>query len=168
MDREEILGLLRERIVAFAASRMQRDIAEDVAQETLLLLEEKYPHITELPDLFPLSFQIVRFKMMSVRRKTERRGEYSQVSVDDIPLPDPRSNPATAFERKQMLERLTAAIGQLGSRCRELIRWKLDGKTFAEIQALSKAASINTVYTWDFRCRQRLLELLGGHWEAKP
>ena len=168
MDREEILRLLRERIVAFAASRMQRDIAEDLTQETLLLLEEKYPHITELQDLLPLSFQIVRFKMMSFRRKTERHGEYSQVSVDDIPLPDPDSNPATAFERKEMLERLTSAIGQLGSRCQELMRWKLAGKTFAEIQALSKAASINTVYTWDSRCRQRLLEALGGRWEAKP
>ncbi len=168
MDREEILGLLRERIVAFAASRMQRDIAEDLAQETLLLLEEKYPRTTELQDLLPLSFQIVRFKMMSLRRKTERHGEYTQVSIGDIPLPDPDSNPLTAFERRQMLERLTSAIGQLGSRCRELIRWKLAGKTFAEIQALSKAASINTVYTWDFRCRQRLLELLGGKWEAKP
>ncbi len=168
MVREEILRLLRERIVAFAASRMQRDIAEDLAQETLLLLEEKYSHVAELRELLPLSFQIVRFKMMSLRRKTERRGEYAQVSIDDIPLPDSDSNPATVFERKEMLRRLTSAIEQLGSRCRELIRWKLAGKTFAEIQALSKAASINTVYTWDFRCRQRLLELLGGHWVAKP
>lgn len=168
MDREEILGLLRERIVAFAASRMQRDIAEDLTQETLLLLEEKYPHVAELQDLLPLSFQIVRFKMMSFRRKTERHGEYSHVSVDDIPLPDPDSNPATALERKQMLDRLTSAIEKLGPRCRELIRWKLAGKTFAEIQTLSKAASINTVYTWDSRCRQRLLEALGGRWEAKP
>jgi RNA polymerase sigma-70 factor (ECF subfamily) len=28
------------------------------------------------------------------------------------------------------------------------------------------AATINTVYTWDFRCRQELLERLGGSWEA--
>jgi RNA polymerase sigma-70 factor (ECF subfamily) len=26
--------------------------------------------------------------------------------------------------------------------------------------------SINTVYTWDFRCRKNLLELMGGNWEA--
>jgi RNA polymerase sigma-70 factor (ECF subfamily) len=30
------------------------------------------------------------------------------------------------------------------------------------------AGSINTVYTWDFRCRQHLLELMGGSWEALP
>ena len=30
------------------------------------------------------------------------------------------------------------------------------------------AQSINTVYTWDFRCRKHLLELMGGDWEPKP
>ena len=25
--------------------------------------------------------------------------------------------------------------------------------------------AINTVYTWDHRCRKNLLELMGGDWE---
>jgi len=25
--------------------------------------------------------------------------------------------------------------------------------------------SINTIYTWDFRCRKKLLEKLGGSWD---
>ena len=40
-SREAILLKLRERIVAFAASRIQRDAAEDLAQEVLILLHEK-------------------------------------------------------------------------------------------------------------------------------
>jgi RNA polymerase sigma-70 factor (ECF subfamily) len=28
------------------------------------------------------------------------------------------------------------------------------------------AQSINTVYTWDYRCRQQLLDLMGGNWET--
>jgi ABC-type multidrug transport system ATPase subunit len=47
----------------------------------------------------------------------------------------------------------------------ERMRLKLEGRSFAEIQAEMKAGSINTVYTWDFRCRKQLLELLGGKWE---
>jgi RNA polymerase sigma-70 factor, ECF subfamily len=35
---------------------------------------------------------------------------------------------------------------------------KLEGKSFAEIQAIFEVSSINTIYTWDLRCRQQLME----------
>jgi len=165
VEREQILRQLRERIVAFAASHMQGDIAEDVAQEVLILLHEKYHHVERLEDLVPLALQIARFKMMSLRRKSQRHGEYTQVSVSDIQLPDPQDNPATLLERKLMLEQLTAAVGQLGERCRDLLRLKLQGRNFSEIQKRMGAQTINTVYTWDHRCRQQLLDLMGGDWE---
>jgi len=104
---------------------------------------------------------------MSMRRKSVRRGEYSQVSITDIPLPDLEASPADLLERKEMLERLTRAIPQLGERCRDLIRLKLQGKSFAEIQKIMGVAAIKTVYTWDHRCRKNLLELMGGDWERK-
>jgi RNA polymerase sigma-70 factor (ECF subfamily) len=165
VQREEVLAQLRERIVTFAASHIARDVAEDLAQEVLMLLHEKYAHLERPEDLLPLSLQIVRFKIMSLRRKAVRRGEYTQVSITDIPLPDLDSNPADYYERKEMLERLTKAISQLGERCRDLIRLKLQGKNFPEIQKIMGASAINTVYTWDHRCRKHLLELMGGDWE---
>ncbi len=42
MQTDEILSKLRERIVGFAASHLQRDVAEDMAQEVMLLLHTKY------------------------------------------------------------------------------------------------------------------------------
>ena len=132
-----------------------------------MLLHEKYPHLTRVEDLLPLSLQITRFKMMSLRRKTVRHGEYSQVSITDIPLPDLDPSPADQLERKQMLERLARALPQLGERCRDLIRLKLQGKSFPEIQKIMGAAAINTIYTWDHRCRKNLMELMGGDWEPK-
>lgn len=165
MTREEVLQRLRERIVLFAASRLSRDAAEDLAQEVLVLLHEKYAHLERIEDLLPLSLQIVRFKMMGVRRKAARHGEYSQVSVTDVPLPDPGLSPSDALERKEMLDRLGKAIAQLGDRCRELVRLKLEGRSFPEIQKMMGAATLNTVYTWDHRCRKNLLDLMGGSWE---
>ena len=132
-----------------------------------MLLHEKYPHLTRVEDLLPLSLQITRFKIMSLRRKSVRHGEYSQVSITDIPLPDLDANPADQVERKQMLERLARAIPQLGERCRELIRLKLQGKSFPEIQKAMGVSAINTIYTWDHRCRKNLMELMGGDWEPK-
>ncbi len=164
-SREELLQKLRERIVGFAASRLQRDAAEDLAQEVMLLLHEKYGHLDRLEDLLPLSLQIVRFKMMAYRRKAQRRGEYTQVPVDEIQMADDGIDPLTAAEQRQMRDRLIAAVSQLGGRCRQLFELKLEGKSFAEIQVILGIASINTIYTWDFRCRKQLLELMGGDWE---
>jgi RNA polymerase sigma-70 factor (ECF subfamily) len=166
-SRELLLEKLRERIVAFAASRIQRDAAEDLAQEVLVLLHEKYGHLERLEDLLPLSLQIVRYKMMALRRKAQRRGEYTQVPVDELHLADQGLDPLAEAEQRELRQRLLTAIARMEDRCRKLFAFKLEGKTFAEIQVLMEAASINTIYTWDFRCRKHLLELMGGSWEKR-
>ena len=51
-------------------------------------------------------------------------------------------------------------------RCREMFRMKLEGKSFEQIRQALDARSINTIYTWDSRCRKKLLEKLGGKWEG--
>lgn len=166
MTRDEILERLRERIVAFAASRMGRDNAEDLAQEVFIVLEEKYSHVTELGALLPLSLQIVRFKMAGSRRKSLRRGEGGQVSIDALQIASAAASPEEQARRQESIARLTSAVQKLGERCRELFRLKLLGRSFAEIQEHFGAASINTVYTWDARCRKNLLDMMGGRWDA--
>ncbi len=166
-SREEILRKLRERIVGFAASRMQRDAAEDLAQEVLILLHEKYGHLDRLEDLLPLSLKIVRFKMLAYLRKVRRHGEHTQISVDEIQTPDGGTDALTAMEQRETRERLMAAIAALGERCRKLLALKLEGKNFAEIQIALGVKSINTIYTWDFRCRQNLMERIAADGEKK-
>ena len=165
MDRDQILASLRERILAFATLRVSRAQAEDLAQEVLVVLHEKYAHVTELTELVPLAFQVLRFKMLDAHRKSIRRGEYNSESVDDLPLADPGADPATQLDQKQRVDRLLTAIGHLGERCRELFKWKLEGKSFPEIQTLMNQTSINTIYTWDLRCRKQLLAFMGGSWQ---
>jgi RNA polymerase sigma-70 factor (ECF subfamily) len=171
VEREQILERLRERIVRFAASRLSRDGAEDLAQEVLLVLHEKYPALHKVEDLLPLSLEIARFKIMGARRKTLRRGEDTQVSVDDLPLASHDEDAFTQASHRENLQRLEEALVELGERCRELMRWKLEGYSFPEIQKRMGVGSLNTLYTWDFRCRKQLLERLGGEWdpqERKP
>lgn len=165
MQREDILAKLRERIVAFAASRLSRDMAEDLVQDVMIVLHEKYPQVTDITELVPLSFQILKFKMLDFQRKSHRRGQYNQESIEDLPLADPHDDPAMLLERKQTMERLIGSLARLGPRCRELFRLKLEGNTFPEIQTLMGQRSINTIYTWDHRCRKQLLDLMGGSWE---
>lgn len=164
MDRAAILERLRERIVRFAASRLSRDAAEDLAQEVLLVLHEKYAELDRVEDLLPLSLEIARLKIWAVRRKSARRGEDHQVSVDDLPLAGGGADPFEQAAYREDLDRLEAALAELGGRCRELMRLKLQGNTFAEIQKRLSVGSLNTLYTWDFRCRKQLLARLGGSW----
>jgi RNA polymerase sigma-70 factor (ECF subfamily) len=163
----EILERLRERIFRFAASRISRDLAEDLAQEVLLVLHEKYPTIDRIEDLLPLSLEIARFKILGARRKIFRRGEHTQVSVDDQPLASRQADPFEQAARRERLERLEIILKDLGERCRELFRLKLEGHTFPEIQKRLGVAALNTIYTWDFRCRKQILERLGGDWEKE-
>jgi RNA polymerase sigma-70 factor, ECF subfamily len=141
--------------------------AQDIAQEVLLLLHEKYPALDRVEDLLPLSLEIARFKILAARRKTIRRGENTQVSVDDLPLAGSAPDPFEQAARRERLELLEAALKQLGDRCREIFRLKLQGLSFIDIQKQLKVGSINTLYTWDFRCRKDLLQRLGPDWERK-
>lgn len=165
-ERTALLSRLRERMVAFAASRYAGAHAEDLAQEVLMLLHEKYGHLDRIEDLLPLAFQILRFKLAAHRRKAARRGEYDAVDVDVFPPASDEPDPATVLERKELLAKLMGGIARMGERCRELFRLKLQGRSFPEIQGLLGATTLNTVYTWDHRCRKQLLETLGGSWQA--
>jgi len=87
--------------------------------------------------------------------------------VTDLPLPDLSASPADLVERRELRERLVKAMSGLGDRCKELLRLKLEGRSFPEIQKIMGAGAINTIYTWDHRCRKNLLDAMGGDWEAR-
>ena len=58
MTRDDILTSLRERILSFATSRVSKELAEDLTQEVLILLHEKYVRVTELTEqTTPLDFR---------------------------------------------------------------------------------------------------------------
>ena len=166
LTRSEILARLRERIVRFAASKVGEG-SDDIAQEVLLLLHEKYPALDRVEDLLPLSIEIARFKILAARRKTIRRGENTQVSVDDLPLAEGGPDPLEQAVRRERLEALEAALKDLGDRCREIFRLKLQGLSFIDIQKQLRVGSINTLYTWDLRCRKELRARLGKDWDRK-
>lgn len=162
--RPALLALLRERMVGYVASRHGRDSAEDLAQEVFVVLEEKYAHLDRLEDLMPLCFQILRFKLAGLQRRQWRRGEGEQVAVEDLPLAGDDPSPEDQAIRSQRLALLAGGLAAMEAKCKELFRMKLQGLPFPEIQSRLGAATLNTVYTWDHRCRKKLLDHFGGRW----
>ena len=76
-------------------------------------------------------------------------------------LLDPAPSPERSAASQELADRLVVALAKLGDRCKGIFRLKLDGKKFTEIAEILGVASVNTVYTWDHRCRQRLRRELG-------
>ena len=76
--------------------------------------------------------------------------------MDDLPLAGDDADPFEQAAHGERVARLESAVAELGERCRELFRLKLEGYTFPEIQKRLKVATLNTLYTWDFRCRKQL------------
>src|ERR1017187_3795216 len=67
-SRGEILLRVRERILHYGTSKVGRDAAEDLAQETLMLLDQKYGHLESPEDLVPLAIRIMQLKLRALAR----------------------------------------------------------------------------------------------------
>jgi RNA polymerase sigma-70 factor (ECF subfamily) len=157
--RSEILSRIRERIVIFGTSRIGRDGAEDVAQDTLMLLERKYAGLDEEVDLLRIAIRTMDLKMKSWRRGVVRK-RLADTPVDEMPLSDSRPGAAEELEKKQFKQRFETALAKLGDRCRRLLYLKLEGKRLPEIRQMLGADNMQQLYTWDFRCRQDLKKWL--------
>ncbi len=136
--------------------------AEDVAQDTLLVLEEKYSHVEGLEDLVPLAMQIARYKIMALHTKSIAPRRRHVGPGRRFPIADPAEDPEAMLERRQRLDRLETALLALGDRCRDLFRLETAGPEVPRDPAAHGAESINTVYTWDLRCRKQLIERMKG------
>ncbi len=169
---DETLARVRARILAFARARLSPDDAEDLTQDALVLLTTKYAHVAALEELVALGARIVHFKRAAHWRKAARRravGEAEAPSADDGAAdvfelaPSAAPDPETIARVRQRLAMLVEAAGRLEGRCRDILRRKLEGASFVEIAAELKRP-VNTVYSWDYRCHQRLKTLLAERW----
>jgi RNA polymerase sigma factor (sigma-70 family) len=172
LEREEVLARVRTRAFAAARAWLSPADADDVAQETLLLLTTKYAHVEPPEELVFLAVKIVRFKCDSLWRKKVRRQKLGDVPMappaEDEPDPAERTpgrepSPEDAAVARQRLDLLIEAASRLEGRCREILRGKMQGLSFVEM-AGDLRRPVNTVYSWDHRCHARLKALLGERW----
>ena len=94
--------------------------------------------------------------------RATRRGERAR-TPRRCPLAHGGPWPDTVAADRERLRLFAEAAARLEGRCREILRRKLEGLSFVEIAA-ELGRPVNTVYSWDFRCHQRLRKLLGDRW----
>ena len=172
LERDELLARVRLRVLAAARAWVSPADAEDLAQETLMLLSTKYAHVSAPEEIVAVAAGIVRRKRLAHWRKAARRkalGETPLAAVDPTdgdPLdrrPDDEPGPEAIARDRQRLSIFVEAASRLDGRCREILRRKLQGASFVEI-ASELGRPVNTIYSWDWRCHKRLKSLLGDRW----
>jgi RNA polymerase sigma factor (sigma-70 family) len=168
LTRDAALEKIRARILAAARRGLDAADAEDLTQEALLLLTTKYAHVEAPEELVALGVRIVRLKRAALWRKTGRRRALGEAppplagdsdALERVADPSP-NDPESIARDRQRLRLFAEAAARLDGRCREMLRRKLEGLSFAEIAA-ALGRPVNTVYSWDYRCQRRLRKLLG-------
>jgi RNA polymerase sigma-70 factor (ECF subfamily) len=163
---ESNLELIRERIIKFATAKMKRG-AEDVAHGCIVVLIEKYAHVRDLPSMMKIAIGIARNKMFEQFRQDKREIQFPENTGDhantfEEAVPDPAAI-LPELERRQVVDLILGAMLRLGEKCRNVLRLKLiENKSSATIKEILGVNSINTVYTWERRCLQQLIDIAGG------
>jgi RNA polymerase sigma-70 factor (ECF subfamily) len=152
---EEHIRLIRQRILDFAAAKIGRESAEDIAQDCLMILVQKYPHVRDLTSMIKIAVTVARNKMFEHFRHAKREAELLDTTPDQTDV-------YRELERRQVVSQILVAMLRLDDKCRKLLMLKLEEKGSTDIQKLMGANSINTIYTWERRCLKKLMEVVGG------
>lgn len=122
----------------------------------MMILNKKYSGKQSAEEILKIAVGIMK-RLLQAHYRTKR---FETVAVESETLNDESPDPEQQARFLQLQARIMQAIEVLGGRCRELFLFKLDGYTFEEIRKKMGANSIDTVYTWDYRCKRDLTRLL--------
>lgn len=172
MEKNEIFALLRERIVGYGRSLVRGGLIrsediEDLAQESIVVLERKYAHVTALEELVRLGIRISQLKAKDLAGRKERRAERTGVSVDDSDLTDIGLRPDELLEAKERTARMVAAIRQLGQECREIVRLQFLGVATDDALKRLRYNKAADLHRKRHRCYERLRRLMGEPGEVR-
>ncbi len=162
MDRDQVYEQLRARIVRWATSSVGRDRAEDLAQEVLVVLSEKYSDREDLKELLRIAFTTLNNKILNANRRRARWKTNQDVPIETFLLTPAATNPGLQESdpqewvvRREMRGHLRTAITRLRPPCQELFRLELQGHSLKEIIEILGAPA-GTIYARHFRCLEAL------------
>ena len=163
----QIFSAIRVRLAAVVQYRIRDEKArEDVVQEAMLVLVEKYPSLPSKETAWLFAMRVLHHKVGDYYRRWQRQ-EGRLVGLDHAEaegVSDARAGaprPDEILERSEVEDRVRRAIDELGPECRRLVLGLLDGQSRPALAAeLNK--TIDALYKQLSRCTAQLRALLGG------
>ncbi|SPE24751.1 hypothetical protein SBA3_110006 [Candidatus Sulfopaludibacter sp. SbA3] len=154
---DAIIRKLHARIKGVLA-RNWHDEAEDKAQDAYVVWLEKFSEVQDEGNLVPLLHGIKRKILISAASRGRKPDQPPPVMGMDAFL-DNRANPEELAAKREKVQRLHAAIRQLGGRCLELLKLRLQEVETPEIVRLL-GITANNVFVSEKRCHDRLREIM--------
>ncbi len=149
-----------------------REDAEDAAQEVFLKAYTGLQSFRGESKLSVWLYRITSNVCIDILRRRKETVSLSNVNEDGEPmefeLPDARFDPAALAERKDLRERVGAALNCLPPDAREILLLReLGGQSYDEI-AQTLELDLGTVKSRIFRARKKLCALLEGNFSDDP
>ncbi len=160
--RNDRFRILRERVWKFAASRVGTAGADDVASEAIGRLIRRYPNVTELEDMIPLTIKIATNVIYHAWRDKTKAARHE--SIDEL---DYRADHVSQEEHSHWRGLADRVIGILRSkrvkpRCMKLFQMIYEGYDFEQIRQQMGEQNKQVIFNWVFRCRKQIFDELGG------
>lgn len=167
----ELFQALRVRFLPLAKRRVQVDHAEDLVQDALRIVFDRYGKRNDGPGILVWGLTVLRNVIGNYYQRRERDNQHLSF-VDELPLDAGQQPEAlTAFERAETRENLLAAIEELAQRfprCGIIFRHLLSSldigggakavssRALALVQKEDPAMNRGRFYTALHRCRAQL------------
>jgi RNA polymerase sigma factor (sigma-70 family) len=160
--REELFAVLRRKLMAVAVPRVSMD-ADDVVQETLIIVHQRLADFESLKALTAFTNTTLRHKIGHVYRDRKFEGDL-RVDFKDIAEPQYEiDDEVDAAQADQIIRACIDKIAEKQCDCRVILLGLYEGLSMEEI---SQQAGISKekLKVRTFRCRQALHKLLTGEY----
>jgi RNA polymerase sigma-70 factor (ECF subfamily) len=152
------------------AKRRVREVhdAEDLVQETLETIFEKYKTADLVKGFLPWANQILFFKIGNYYRAQERTSKREEVDAEGEMTTQVMTAPDSSFDDKETSMLLRKALNKLKSECKKILTLLLREESREAIQRAFGGAPMGTIDSKIHRCRKKLKEQLirDFGWEA--
>jgi len=157
--REDIFFFLRARFLALAKHRLVREDAEDVVQETLIVVHDHFSEFKTVEGLLAFTNEVMRNKIGNFYRKRDRQKRY-HITWGAVPeLVYYLEGELDAAELDRILRKAIDQLGEKSPICRAILLGLREGLSAGELSRwlrLSRSQIDDRV----FRCRRALRRLL--------
>jgi len=157
------LHKLREIFLALAKRRIRNEHdAEEIAQEALITVVEKFPALDIQKSFLQWAFGILRNKIGNYYQGRDRRARREQGEGEESLRHRPADDwdPLALVAERELGDKLTRCWARLKPQCRELLGLLYRGASREEIFARYPQYHYKVVNTKIFRCRNYLKRLL--------
>jgi RNA polymerase sigma factor (sigma-70 family) len=170
---DDVFGFLRKRYLLLASARSER-FAEEVTQETLMVVHRRFSDLTTLPRLFSFTNQVLRNKLGDAYRLQTTMGIVGDAGREQATpdgegeesskVPDPyyEFNLDEEMEAERLSRIICEAIEKVGDRCPSCrpILWCLYEGADADEMSEELGVPQSIIKVRACRCRRVLKEVL--------